>query len=186
MSLVKLVITDIDNTIVPKHKSLSQRALKCIHQLKDKGIYFGLASGRSVEEIRRIIKRWHLQNVDCIVYLNGCGLYDALSDKKYEYYKMKKEWIKETLEFMKQFDANPIMYYKDHLLTKRLDSIVQMSAQSDEDFYRDEAAKIMYRVKPETMPVIEKYLMENPSNHYIGYKTQNTLIEFSDQRVSKA
>ena len=37
---------------------------------------------------------------------------DALSDKKYEYYKMKKEWIKETLEFMKQFDANPIMYYK--------------------------------------------------------------------------
>lgn len=193
---MKLVISDIDNTLVPKHDTLSVRAKKCIEFLQNNGIYFGLASGRSIEEIKRIIKRWGLLRVDCIVYLNGCGLLDNVKNENHEYYKMKREWIKETLEVMKKFSANPVMYYEDRLLTRYVDSIVQLSAktagmqirvaESDEEFYKVDNAKIMYRVKAYQMPIIEKYLTENPSDYYIGYKTQDTLIEFSDRRVSKA
>ena len=34
MEKIKLILCDIDNTLVPKHQDLSERAVQAIHQLK--------------------------------------------------------------------------------------------------------------------------------------------------------
>lgn len=53
-------------------------------------------------------------------------------------------------------------------------------------FWKEENAKIMFRVDEAEMPLIEQYFKKHPSQHYKAFKTQNTLIEFSDKRISKA
>ena len=53
MKSVKLVVCDIDNTLVVKHADLSERGKKAVRALQSRGILFGLASGRSVPQIGR-------------------------------------------------------------------------------------------------------------------------------------
>ena len=49
----KLVICDIDATLVNEKKELTPRTKKALIQLHEKGIYFGIASGRPADELKR-------------------------------------------------------------------------------------------------------------------------------------
>ena len=51
----KLVVCDIDSTLIVKYQPLSDRAKAVINELKRRGIYFGIASGRTLEEIRSMM-----------------------------------------------------------------------------------------------------------------------------------
>ena len=50
----------------------------------------------------------------------------------------------------------------------------------------EENAKIMFRTTEEEMEGIEDYVRQHPSPHFKAFKTQTTMLEFTDQRVSKA
>ena len=56
--MVKLIVCDIDNTLVPKHKKPSERSLKCIHEFEKRGILFGLASGRHYDGLKDLANQW--------------------------------------------------------------------------------------------------------------------------------
>ncbi len=49
--MVKLVLTDMDNTLVAYEIPASERAIEGIHKLLDKGILFGPASGRDYDSV---------------------------------------------------------------------------------------------------------------------------------------
>lgn len=193
---IKLIVCDIDHTLVVKHQMLSQRAKNVIQLLHKHGIYFGIASGRSLEEIKRIVKRWDLNTVDFIIGMNGSILYDTYNHQEYSYFKLKKEWIKEIMGIMTKFPCNPLIYDHDTMLCRELDEVVKASCQSaemkpliaknDSDFYQHENAKIMFRVHENQMEAIEYALNQHKMEHYHAFKTQSTLIEFCDSRVSKA
>lgn len=97
---------------------------------------------------------------------------------------------------MEPFDANYFIYHDGYLLCRRNDAMMQHSAKSSdkeivvmdtpEQLYQKENAKIMFRVTEEVMPAIERYVAQHPSPFYKGFKTQSTLMEFADHRVSKA
>ena len=196
MKDIKLVICDIDNTIVMKHLNLSERMKNVITQLRDRGILFGLASGRSIDDVKRGTKRWNYEHFDVIVGLNGSALWDNLTQEEFHYYELKKEWIKEIIDMMSQFDNNIIMYRGDTFLCHHIDEQTKESAKAAEmemvrpndisEFYAEDNAKIMFRVKEEDMPKIEAYLEEHPSPYYTSFKTQSTMLEFADRRVAKS
>ena len=56
----KLVICDIDATLVNEKKELTPRTKKDLIQLHEKGIYFGIASGRPADELKRNKEYWDL------------------------------------------------------------------------------------------------------------------------------
>ena len=47
---IRLVICDIDSTLVTSERELTPRTRAVIHQLHTKGIYFGIASGRPLDD----------------------------------------------------------------------------------------------------------------------------------------
>ena len=49
--MVKLVLTDMDNTLVAYEIPASQRAIEGVHKLLDKGVLFGPASGRDYDSV---------------------------------------------------------------------------------------------------------------------------------------
>ncbi|MBR3235819.1 MAG: HAD family phosphatase [Atopobiaceae bacterium] len=49
--MVKLVLTDMDNTLVAYEIPASERAIEGIHKLLDKGVLFGPASGRDYDSV---------------------------------------------------------------------------------------------------------------------------------------
>ncbi len=193
---LRLVVCDIDNTLVVKHHALSKAAIRVIRELRRRHILFALASGRSLAEVRRLLHRWGLEDTDMLICMNGSTLWDNLAKEEETYYKLKREWIREIIEKMSVFSCNPVIYRDDCIYCRELDEVVRQSAKSAEMkamevtdmemFYQEENAKIMFRVKEEDMPQIEAYLTAHPSRDYHFFKTQTTLMEFSHRRVSKA
>ena len=193
----KVVICDIDSTLVIKHKPLSARAQGVVDYIRSKGILFGIASGRPIEDLRKIVAGWGMDpnKVDVYIGMNGGSLWDRFHQEEYEYFVMKKEWLQETVEAMKQFEANPIIYEPGIVVTTRVDDMVRLSAEStkrdicfaesEERLWQSENGKIMFRVSEEVMPKVEEYFSIHTNPYYIGFKTQPTLFEFCDKRINK-
>lgn len=192
MNKPKLIICDIDNTLVPRHKNITTRAKSVIDTLRKHGILFGTASGRPLYQIKECYGRWGYDDLDITIGFNGAVLWDANKQRKYEFHIMKKEWIKETIELMSCFDTNPSIYLNNTQLflkedehMKQYQTDVQIVKNINE-FYKTDNAKIMFRVDEKIMPEVESWINKHPSDNYIGFKTQSTLIEFCDKRVNKA
>ncbi|WP_342431690.1 Cof-type HAD-IIB family hydrolase [Neobacillus sp. FSL H8-0543] len=68
----KAVILDIDGTLVPHKKTISQATLDAIHQLKEKNLKVVIATGRAPYFSTSIIQE---TGVDSMVFFNGAYVY---------------------------------------------------------------------------------------------------------------
>lgn len=195
----RLVITDLDGTLTAHGTGgrLSERTKEMIRCLARHGVSFGLASGRPLDELMPYTAAWGLEKeVDVLVGLNGSELWDGHTNRKRQYYMMKREWLKEVIEKLEPFDLNPYIYFHGTFLCKRSDEGVRYSsgrankpvviAKDISELYAEENAKIMFRVREEQMAQVERFMEEDPSPYYRGFKTQKTLFEVSNRQVSKA
>lgn len=194
---LRLVLCDIDSTLTTSDHILTDKTKQVIDTLHQQGIYFGIASGRPLDEIAEKAQIWGFDyDFDILIGMNGSELWDGIQKQEFGYYKLKRDWIKEIIELMSIFESNYFIYKDGYLLSKDIDATMLRSAKSsnkeikvihdDCELYAEENAKIMFRVKEEIMPKIEDYLDKHPSKFYKGFKTQATLMEFADRRISKA
>lgn len=192
----KLIICDIDGTLVVTHQTMSERARAAVRKLREHGILFGVASGRNIGDLKYIVGTWGFTDLDVIVGLNGSELYDGIHDEVYKYFQMEPEWIKETFDIMRPFKHNPVMYHGKAYMCGVYDQKVHFSVQftksdfvvakSEADFYQVPNAKIMFRVDEKDMPAVEARAKEFESPYYKANKTQTTLMEFQNREASKA
>lgn len=107
-----------------------------------------------------------------------------------------RSWVvDEICDMMQQFECNPMIYWHQKLLCIKKDAMIEKSARTSQReifvgndiscMYQEENVKIMFRMKEEEVEKVEMYLKEHPNPNYIGLKTQSTLIEFMDPRLSK-
>lgn len=195
MMEVKLVICDIDATLVNEKKELMPRTKNALIQLHNRGIYFGIASGRPVDELKKNKEYWNLPfDFDFVIGMNGAELWDNVHKKEYSYFKMKKEWLKETIDLMKPIECNPFVYWNGKIRCVHVDDMMKHSASTSHKelevvdvskLYENENAKIMFRMKEEDMPKAEELVALHPNPYYVGFKTQSTLLEFCDRRINK-
>ncbi len=192
MKKPRLILCDIDGTLIVRHQPMSEKAKQMIRRLREKGVYFGIASGRPLYQIRDTYKSWGFEDFDCLIGFNGSSLWDGISKQEEDHYIMKKEWIKETIDLMSRFDTNPSIYLHNQVVflnndaTSRHYASDARLAKGIEEFYSEDNAKIMFRLDEKLMPEVEQWIAEHPSPYYAGFKTQTTLIEFCDKRVNKA
>lgn len=196
MENCKLVICDIDNTLVVKHEPLTKRAKAAIQHLKEKGILFGLASGRSVSQLHDLEEQWGIQ-CDILIGMNGSEIYDGIDDEERHLYMMKPEWIKQCLEIMSPFHCNPSLFRNGVGYVRYIDEGTASSrsylknqyqanvVKDDSEFWKEPAVKIGFRVSAEDMPAIEKRVAQFPSEDFKGFKTENTMFEFCHAKASK-
>lgn len=192
----QLIVCDIDSTLIVKYQPLSQRSKAVIEELKKRGVYFGIASGRSLEEIRSIMHSWGYEDFDLVIGLNGSVIWDGIHKKKYEDFILKKEWIREILDIMTPYPkVNIMMYRGHHVLCETIEDhlkrvtdaskMIPKPVSSWEEFYQEDNAKIMFRVSEEVMATLERDLKNLPTDRYHAFKTQSTLLEFAHRDVSK-
>lgn len=196
METVKLVVCDIDNTLVVKHKDLSERGREAIREMQRRGILFGMASGRSVDQLHRLEDQWNIK-CDLLIGYNGGEIYDGLKGTSEMLYRMKREWIKEAFEIMEPFEYNPTLFRGDRTLVMRIDERTAASraymknfepplvVQDISEFWDQEAPKVGFRVKAEDMPAIEERAAKMRGEGYTSFKTESTMYEFCNEKASK-
>ncbi len=195
---VRLVVCDIDSTLVTEKRELTPNTKKVIEKLHDQGVYFGIASGRSIDQqLIHQAKDWGFDfEFDVLIGMNGSELWDGINQKRYDYFKLKREWIKEIIDLMEPFKLNPFIYHQGKMKCQFEDEMMKYSSKKNRmnieivddvsKMYEEENAKIMFRMPEEMMAEVERYVADHPSPYYKAFKTQPTMLEFTDSRVSKA
>lgn len=197
MELTRLVICDVDGTLVSNSRMLSEEAKKIIDRLHHQGVYFGLASGRPVDEVKSLLKKWQVKEpFDVLIGMNGAELWDNVNGSFSDYFKLKPEWIKEILTLMTPFDLNACVYLNGGMLCQKEDEMIRQSvkrsgkkiriAQDIRELYAQANAKIMFRTDCDHLDEAEKYAAEHPSPYYKAFRTGPHILEFADRRISKA
>lgn len=190
----KVIVADIDNTLVSKHEEMSEKTKDAIKKLNEYHILFGIASGRPYCQVNPLINDWGV-DVDFVIGANGCELVDLKNNITKTFFLMKPEWFKEIIDFMQPFKANAMMVIDGIQNVQFVDEDVISSSKymnkhsrviKDISEYYIENSKIMFRVDPKQMDKCEKYVNAHPSKHYKGFKTQPYLMEFANKDVSKA
>ena len=196
--MYRLVVCDIDNTIVPKHKHPSERTLACIHEFEKRGILFGLASGRGTKMLRDMVKEWGI-HCDILIGNNGGEYQDEITGEHDIMPKLSTQDLKEIFEIMSPYRdvTNTQMFIGGKKLVRRLDEQTLASskyvkqsdlvvAKDDSDFYQEPAYKIGFRTPAEIVPSIEeRCAVMCKGKNYKGFKTEYTMFEFSRVEANK-
>lgn len=195
---VKLVIADIDNTLVNKNKQMMPLTKQMLIKLHNDGVLLGIASGRPCgEHLYSRYKGWELDfQFDVIIGMNGGQLWDGIDDRFDEYYPLKKEYIKEIIEFMNPTGINSYVYRGDSTLCRWYDERMKASslrnyepmviAEKDSDMWEKDNNKLLFRCKDEDEAAIGIAMAaKHPSPNYQYFTTAPILIEFQDPRVNK-
>ena len=195
---VRLIASDIDGTLLDKSKEITPATRSAIEALRDKGMIFGLASGRPAEDVLKKYEEWGIrEQFDFIIGWNGAQLYDARTGQIETFNYLKKEWLHEIVDAMKDLDGKTDMYLpgvflSDRTTEKTLRSVFHnkrklVVASDPSDFYQQDNGGIMFRYDMEQMPAVEKRLQEINAAHseYIGFKTQPDIVEFSNIHSNK-
>ncbi|MBQ7889031.1 MAG: HAD-IIB family hydrolase [Erysipelotrichaceae bacterium] len=202
MKQIKAVICDIDGTIRQKgNLTLSEATKDVLSRLHKQGVLLGLASGRSIErELIYCAEKWGMDfQFDLLIGENGAEYYDLTEDKIRGLFVLKREWIKEIIEMMSQFNLNPSIYsHQDKLVMFADTSTLSMNPtvsvykiiEDISEFWAQEAKKVMYKVKTEQFDAVKKYIEDHPNKNYKGIVTNIAptfaTIEFVETHVNKA
>lgn len=196
--MYKLIVCDIDNTLVPKHKQPSERTLACINEFNKRGILFGFASGRFPDLLHRMEEQWGI-HCDLLIGGNGTACEDALSGDTFYAPKLTCQEVKEIFEIMSPFieKTNPQMFIGDKKYVRRIDEQTLASskyvkqgnlvvAEDESIFWSQETYKVGFRIDTSILPEVERRVEEMTKNKsFKGFKTEYTMFEFCRKEGDK-
>ena len=195
----KLVIADIDGTIVNYGKDIMPLTRQALIDLHEKGVLLGIASGRPVgDQLKANAARWGLDfQFDVIIGMNGGQLLDVRKDKYQEFYKLKAEYIHEIIDMMRPLDLNPFVYKEGFMLSGRLDEEMKASSvrnhepaipcKDESELWEEDNAKLLFRLppNPEEVKKIVEFASAHPKPYYQSFLSGPKMLEFQDPRVNK-
>ena len=195
---VKLVIADIDGTLVNFNKQMMPLTKKMLEELHKQGVLLGIASGRPCgDHLSKRAEDWGFDfQFDVLIGMNGGQMRDFVNDRYTEYYPLKKEYIKEIIEFMNPTGINSYVYRGDSTLVRWSDERMLSSsyrnkepmivAKNDEEMWEKDNNKLLFRCKDEKeVEYGMSVASQHPSEHYQFFKTAPIMFEFQDPRVNK-
>ena len=193
---IKLVLADIDGTLLNSNHEVTEVTREAIEKLKQRGILFGIASGRPYEGVARKIVDWNIADkVDMLVTMNGVQLWDKIKNQRYSYFMLKKEFIREIIADYSEVDFNPCIYLGSTLYCTRFEGASIRSAENNgykveivdpSFFWEEDREKLLCSVDPKYMPEVEAFYAKQPQKEYRGFKSQQDLFEFVDKNISKS
>lgn len=197
MKDIKIIMSDVDGTLVGnKYKVVTPRTIEAIKQCREKGIIFGLATGRPIQSCLNSLEKWGIEGlIDIIVGMNGGHIIDYRLQTENTFHQLDGKYIKEIMEYFKEFDITFCVHRDGMILSDRKDEWVKQLALSDklplkvvgkENIYKDSQSKLVIVCNPEYMSDIQKKCDSFSSEYYRGFQTGDDLFEYMDPRVSKS
>ncbi len=198
---ITAVIADVDGTINVKGSKPMPRTLAALEALHERGILFGTASGRPLDQ-RSLDKarEWGLSfEFDLAIGMNGGDVWDKDHDGIEHLMRLKKDYIQEICEFMWPLDCNVIVYENayDHVLVKRRDARLEMSIyrngsvvelSTPSKMAEKDTGKIEIQYDPEVpglMEEIETVVNAHKSPNWADVRTFAGTVEFMTPGLDK-
>ena len=99
----KLIVSDLDGTLLLSDMTLSDENAKAIEEFKKRGIIFVPSSGRTFYEIPECVRE--NPNVRYLTYSNGTAVYDKEKGCKILSHEISREDANKTLDILTDYDV---------------------------------------------------------------------------------
>lgn len=114
--MIKLIASDLDNTLLDKNKRIPNSTKKIISKVIDKDIYFIPATGRSFESARAMTVKANLNSL--IICYNGSEVRNLRGDYIYSNF-LEPCLVKKVIKFAKENHIYAQIYDNDNIIVER-------------------------------------------------------------------
>lgn len=191
---IKLVVTDLDGTLLDEKGLLSEENRRIIIKLKEKGIKFVIATGRPYFTLSTVVKGWQVDGyIDAIIANNGLELV-VNNGPRFEGSMLKKEWLYEILNQYNDLPGNFCLYHDGMLIGQKMDAFMQRVSSKNQiearvenltTFIQSDIEKLLLACDPSEMHLIEQFYHQSNETRFRGFKSQEYLFEFMHPDVNK-
>lgn len=191
---IRMVVCDLDGTLLYKPGQLSEKARKTIHELRSQGILFGICSGRPIGGLKNMLPVWKIEDdVDFVLGFNGGAIYHPKDQTEEDWLKIPADLIGRILDRFKGYSFSFAEYEGNEMLADRKNVMISQMARrnrlnlkivSEKQLERD-TLKLMAVGMPWT---VSRFLKENRNEPDAGYRFFRSgpfLIEIVSSRLSK-
>lgn len=197
--LPKLVLCDIDGTIVNTSWDMTPATRDMLIRLHEQGVWLGIASGRPIDDITFHIARWDLPfDFDILVGLNGCQAENRITGDSSLTHTLSGDQLRQAVDTLRQqgFDFIPFIYRGPLIMAETVNEVIRTSALKSgkqpvqaplDEICAEDNAKIMLRTEDEAETIrMEEYIAAHPIPGIKCFRTQPTLFECAHPEISKA
>lgn len=114
--MIKMVICDMDGTLLNSNLEISQQNLQAIADLREKGIRFCIATGRPEQLVKEYIEPLRMK--DPMIMYNGSVIGHPFEKEKLYELKLENNDMKAIIEYCEENDVIYMPYTKDKIISK--------------------------------------------------------------------
>ena len=116
MSRYKVIIMDVDGTLVNDKKKITPKTKEALMAAQEQGMILVLASGRPISGLTELAKELEMeQNHGILVCFNGSKVIDCITNEVLFNQTMTVEQGQAVLEHMKKFEVKPMIDKGDYM-----------------------------------------------------------------------
>ena len=197
MKDIKLILCDLDGTLLNDDKTVSEYTRSVIDKARDKGILFGLATGRSLYAVNNLIDKWGIRNqCDVLLGFNGGQIIDDSLGVNTINNPLKGQYFIDIINQFKDlpcsfciYDKNTLYSYRDDIDSKTLalnNGFDYKVIDDIEEFFKKDYPKLVIMTKKEDMPLIIERSKTFKHEEYHCMQTGPVLFEYMSTKVSKS
>ena len=172
LSAYKLVVMDVDGTLVDRERRISARTAQALAAVHQRGIKVTLASGRSFASITPFAQAV-AASAPLILY-NGCRLQDFTSRRILEDHRLPLVLAQRALKLAAGYDLHINLYIYDQVFIREVTEAARASMQKDNvtaepvgdllTFIEDDPTKILLSGEPQLLERFRReYLKDTTS-----------------------
>lgn len=125
----KIIVCDLDNTLVDSKKHLSQETISYMIELQEKGYLLVLASGRYIHEIEPVKQALQIEeHKGIVIACNGFEVYDYRDGSYHHFSEITQTEAKDLVELAMENECSTYLYQENSyyfIETKKLKSTMQ-------------------------------------------------------------
>lgn len=194
---IKAIMCDVDGTILNRQGVVSPRTIEAIRKIKEKGMLFGLCTGRDVHSVKDLLEEWGIAGlVDAVVGTGGAEIADFTLNIEKSSYPLAGELIREIMAHFEDMDVNFAIPCEGLLYAPKEDDYIRHLARVDKipyrivdfnEFLKEPKPKLMIICNPDKMnEVVERSkTFTNSQYKSAALITASILFEYMDPRISK-
>jgi len=194
---LKMILCDLDGTLYNSDKNVDEYTADIIRKVRQKGVIFGIASGRKASYIHECFEKQGLDDlIDVIVGDGGFSIDDRLIDIEQEACYLSLEAAHRIMDGFKGYPVvygvpigSELVFSKESPIVHHVTSINKYpSSVMDFNLLKpDQLVKLCVFCMEDDLNLIEEHAKKIPMDdlnaHYV--RSGPYLIEYADNRVTK-
>lgn len=173
----KMIITDLDDTLLNSQKKISKIDLEAIFKAQENGVKFVLCSGRPTFAMKSLAKEVKADEYGSyIISFNGSIINDFKNNKNLFESSLEKEDLHLLYDFSKKYNTHILTYINDEIISETdseyidvevdLTKMPHRKVKSFKEFVNQGAVKCMLLAEPSYLKEVEVELKKEYGDKY--------------------